>query len=191
MDGFKMCLYFSALMAVANADATDSISSKFNLNINEVFILLPCILVWHFSKWNYLSYFQGLLVPGGSDVKISERPFQVLVRAHQGSTGYFKCGGSIVHPQWILTAAHCVGKEHSCPYSTRITILAGTTRLNPNRRDPGYEERTVSKIHLQPKRDGRRHLCDGGSGGKKQVNAIMFFFGTERVFFSGSNEIIE
>ena len=39
MDGFKMCLYFSALMAVANADATDSISSKFNLNINEIFIL--------------------------------------------------------------------------------------------------------------------------------------------------------
>ena len=38
MDGFKMCLYFSALMAVANADATDSISSKFNLNINEIFI---------------------------------------------------------------------------------------------------------------------------------------------------------
>ena len=40
MDGFKMCLYFSALMAVANADATDSISSKFNLNINEIFIQL-------------------------------------------------------------------------------------------------------------------------------------------------------
>ena len=138
-----------------------------------------------------MSYNQGLLVPGGSDVRISERPFQVLVRAHQGSTSYFKCGGSIVHPQWILTAAHCVGKEHSCPYSTRITILAGTTRLNPNRRDPGYEERTVSKIHLQPKLDGRPHLCDGGSGGKKQVHAIMLFFGTERVFFLGNNEIIE
>ena len=40
MDGFKMCLYFSALMAVANADATDSISSKFNLNINEIFTWL-------------------------------------------------------------------------------------------------------------------------------------------------------
>jgi len=39
MDGFKMCLHFSALMAVANADATDSISSKFNLNINEIFYI--------------------------------------------------------------------------------------------------------------------------------------------------------
>ena len=131
-----------------------------------------------------MSYFQGLLVPGGSDVRISERPFQVLVQARKHG-GTSKCGGSIVHPQWILTAAHCVGNENSCPYSpaTRITILAGTSRLNPNRRDPGYEERTASKIHLQPNLDGRQHLCDGGSGGKNKSILLCFLWNRASFLF--------
>ncbi len=43
-------------------------------------------------------------IVGGTDATIQQFPWQVSLRRF----GSHFCGGSIVHPEWIVTAAHCV-----------------------------------------------------------------------------------
>lgn len=63
----------------------------------------------------------GLFVVGGSAADQGEYPWQVLLRVD----GRFVCGGSLVHPRWVLTAAHCV---------TKVTDAAGTLFYYPAHR---------------------------------------------------------
>jgi len=57
-------------------------------------------------------------VIGGQEATPHAWPWQVALYYH----GYFTCGGSLVSPQWIVTAAHCVyGKTH---YGFSVTLGA-------------------------------------------------------------------
>ena len=45
---------------------------------------------------------------GGKDVRISDYPWQVsLQRMSTFGLSHF-CGGSLIHPKWVITAAHCL-----------------------------------------------------------------------------------
>ncbi|XP_072949846.1 transmembrane protease serine 9-like [Epargyreus clarus] len=47
-------------------------------------------------------------IAGGDIAERNSRPFQVALYLRVGTTGELGfCGGSLVHPQWVLTAAHC------------------------------------------------------------------------------------
>ncbi|CAK1582644.1 unnamed protein product [Parnassius mnemosyne] len=51
-------------------------------------------------------------IMGGDITKRNSRPFQVALYLRVGTTGKLGfCGGSLVHREWVLTAAHCCFHE--------------------------------------------------------------------------------
>src|SRR4051812_38070029 len=62
-------------------------------------------------------------IVGGSLTSIAEHPWQISL---QTPDGFHFCGGSIIAPDWILTAQHCM--EGATASSLRV--IAGVTKLS-------------------------------------------------------------
>lgn len=82
--------------------------------------------------------FQQQIV-GGTEVKKGELPFQVSL---QSSSGSHFCGGSLIKPNWVLTAAHCV----QSPSAMKIVV-----GLHDQKNLAGTETFTAKKIIAHPK----------------------------------------
>ncbi len=67
-------------------------------------------------------------IVGGQRTTIAQNPWQVaLVHASDPNNSRAQfCGGSRVHAQWVLTAAHCVDKGTK---PEQVAVLAGTDSL--------------------------------------------------------------
>lgn len=75
----------------------------------QVFVSLICSSVDHLLI--YVSgYFvsvsgRGSEIINGKEVKPHSLPYMAYLRTVTNSL----CGGTLIHPQWVLTAAHCTG----------------------------------------------------------------------------------
>nr|XP_060504000.1 mastin-like [Panthera onca] len=66
-------------------------------------------------------------IVGGCDVSGWRYPWQVSLRFYDMRLGLWQheCGGSLIHPQWVLTAAHCVEPEdlEACAFRVQVGQL--------------------------------------------------------------------
>ena len=106
-------------MVALNANGNEKLSQKFMMKIcylcklGSLFVLLAALL-FH-SESSIAEPIQSTLtdptlrtprIIGGEDAKVDAWPWMVLINYPEQPEVF--CGGSLIHPNWILTAAHCV-----------------------------------------------------------------------------------
>nr|CAH0110962.1 unnamed protein product [Daphnia galeata] len=78
------------------------------------------------------------LIVGGTAAAAGEFPFQVAIKYN----GNFFCGGSLISPSIVLTAAHCLARQ-SQSSASRLSVIVNTLSLNGG---PGSVTRGVRKF---------------------------------------------
>ncbi|KAM6155240.1 tryptase alpha/beta-1-like [Rhynchocyon petersi] len=61
-------------------------------------------------------------IVGGNVAPRSKWPWQVSLRLYTGYYWIHWCGGSLVHPQWVLTAGQCIGRERKYPSQFMVQL---------------------------------------------------------------------
>lgn len=75
-----------------------------------------------------------------SDGAPASLPYQVSIQ----ESGFHVCGGTILHPSWVLTAAHCMDHLRLSSYR----VLAGANNIAIQ--GPGHQLKNLDRVYNHP-----------------------------------------
>ncbi|XP_066449505.1 tissue-type plasminogen activator [Eleutherodactylus coqui] len=84
----------------------------------------------------------------GRSTHITSHPWTAAIFRFSKNAEYFRCGGTLIHPCWVVTAAHCFHEEQS-PKLLRVK-LGRTVRLEPGEEEQSF---TVEQLYIHPQFD--------------------------------------
>ena len=79
---------------------------------------------------------------GGNEVTPGEYPFMISM---QTQTGFHFCGGILIRPDWVLTAAHC-----NPDTTAGLQLVAGVQDLRTVDSDPAVQVRSAEQVFIHP-----------------------------------------
>ncbi|MBK8799067.1 MAG: serine protease [Anaerolineales bacterium] len=91
-------------------------------------------------------------IVGGQEATPGEYPWQAFVEIGDDNIGYYMCGGSLIAPQWVLTAAHCVDLEvaeaSAIVLPSQVTVYLG--KHNMTIPEPTQQIKRVARVIAYP-----------------------------------------
>ena len=92
------------------------------------------------------SFAQQAKIIGGTEAEQGQFPWMSCLYLFEEEA---VCGGALVHPEWVLSAAHCVFTEDLELLSFRINSIDAYGELNPD----GGVERDITEVIIHPEYD--------------------------------------
>ncbi|NWS53792.1 CTRC protein, partial [Chunga burmeisteri] len=86
----------------------------------------------------------GTRVVGGEDARAPSGPWQISLQYSRAGAWHHTCGGTLIAPNWVLTAAHCISSSQ-----TYRVVLGKQVLLEEN--EPGSVAVGVDKIIVHEK----------------------------------------
>ncbi|XP_043544539.1 granzyme K-like [Chiloscyllium plagiosum] len=87
--------------------------------------------------------YHGVEIIGGHKVKPHSRPYMVSIQEYNHETKRYEhhCGGALISPKWILTAAHCKRQG-------TFQVVLGAHSLSQN--EKSQQKFQIKKLHPHP-----------------------------------------
>ena len=90
----------------------------------HVFLSFACCLFLHYShQLGPCGIKPESRIVGGTKARPGDWPWQAMLRSPRGSSF---CGGTLIAPQWVLTASHCVSRKR--PRDLRVRCVGQNKR---------------------------------------------------------------